>query len=323
MNLEAGLHVVLGGSGGVGSAVTRLLAEEPVALRAVSRSGRIPWLARRVPVVAADAIWIDTLRGACEGARVLYHCLHPTRDVALLLPMTRHVIDVAAETGALLVMASCADVYGPPAGPLDEDHRQRPAGSVAREHARAAAAVAEAHAAGRIRAVIGRAGHVYGPLVRTTWPGADVAAVMLNQPVKAIGDVDAPHTFTYVEDFSRALIALGAAPETWGKVWHVPAPPPLSVRDFVALVAAAARTEPILRVRSRTALIARSLASQDADRLRQLLPLFDQPFVIDHSRFDAAFKLQPTPHVRGVAQTVAWYRRIEAERKAAAEKALR
>lgn len=323
MTLEPGLHVVLGGGGGIGSAVARLLAEEPVALRVVTRSNQALSLPSRVPVAAADAIWLDTLRRACEGARVIYHCLHPTRDIGLLGPITRHVIQVAAETGALLVAASCADVYGPADGPLDEDSPQRPVGTVARAHARAAAAVAEAHASGRIHAVIGRAGHVYGPRVRTIWPGADVGAVLRGTPVTAIGDVDALHSFVYVDDFARALIALGATPNAWGRVWHTPGAPPLSVRDFITLVGDAAHVEPQLRVRGRAALLLRALVIQKADALRQLRPLFERPFVVDHRRFDAAFQFQPTPHGRAVAQTVAWRRQIDEGQRAEAEKALR
>ena len=323
MTLEPGLHVVLGGSGGVGSAVARLLAEEPVALRAVNRSGRIPQLPRRVPVAAADAVWLDTLRRACDGARVLYHCLHPSRDIGLFLPITRHLIEVAAETGALLVMASCADVYGPADGPLTENAPVRPSGSVAREHARAADAVAAAHATGRIRAVIGRAGHVYGPYVRTIWPGTDFAAALLSRPITVIGDLDAPHTFTFVDDFARGLIALGGREGAWGRVWHVPSAPAVSVRDLVALAADAARMTPRLRRRGSAALFLRGLVSQEADQLRQLQPHFDRPFVVDHSRFEAAFDLQPTTHGKAVAQTMAWYRRLDADRRAAAEKALR
>lgn len=56
MSTEAGVHVVLGGSGSVGNAVVRLLMERPAVLRAVNRSGSIPFLRSRVPVVAAEAI---------------------------------------------------------------------------------------------------------------------------------------------------------------------------------------------------------------------------------------------------------------------------
>ena len=43
--------------------------------------------------------------------------------------------------------------------------------------------------------------------------------------------------------------------------------------------------------------------------LRETAYQFRAPFVIDSSKFDAAFgRLEPTPHHDAVAQTVAWYR---------------
>jgi hypothetical protein len=45
---------------------------------------------------------------------------------------------------------------------------------------------------------------------------------MADQPAQVLGDRDAPHTVTYLEDFPRALMTLGEREEALGKVWHVP-----------------------------------------------------------------------------------------------------
>ena len=43
--------------------------------------------------------------------------------------------------------------------------------------------------------------------------------------------------------------------------------------------------------------------------VRETAYQFRAPFVIDSSKFDAAFgRLEPTPHREAVEQTVAWYR---------------
>lgn len=321
MSAEAGVHVVLGGSGSVGSAVVRLLMERPVALRAVNRSGRIPFLPSRVPVVVAEAVAPDSLRRACQGAAVIYHCIHPSRDCGLLLPITRHIIDAAAEADALLVMAGNVDSYGRATGPLAEDAPLRPVSAAGRVHQAAAALVAEAHTAGRVRAVIGRAAHCYGPHSRHVWPGVDFEAALLGRPTVVIGDVDAPHSYTYVDDFARGLVALAGREEAWGKVWHIPGAPALPVREFVKLVYAEAATAPRLRVRGRLGLAVRSVVSPEADWLRQMLHQFDRPFVVDGSRFVVAFGAQPTPHREGIRRTMEWHRRRQNEARAVALRA--
>jgi nucleoside-diphosphate-sugar epimerase len=317
MSAEGGLHIVLGGSGSVGSAVVRLLMERPVALRAVNRSGRIPFLPSRVPVVAAEAVAPDSLRRACAGATVIYHCIHPSRDDGLLIPITRYVIDAAAETGALLVAAGNMDPYGAVDGPLAEDAPLRPVGAIGRIHQEASALVAEAHALGRVRAVIGRAGHCYGPFSRRVWPGVDFEAALSGRPTVVIGDMDAPHSYTYVDDFARGLITLAEQEAAWGKVWHIPGAPALSPRAFIDLLYAEAGNAPRLRARGRVGLSVRSVVSQEADRLRQMLHQFDRPFVVDAGRFEAAFGAQPTPHHEGIRRTMAWRRRRQNEARAA------
>lgn len=303
------LHVVLGGSGGVGSAVARLLAEEGLRVRAVSRSGRRAGLPRRVECVAAEALEADSLRAACAGADVVYDCLRPIRDDSLYPILTRMVLDIVQGGGARLVMAGCADVYGIPDGRLTEDLPFDPRGAVARAHVEAAVLASKAHAAGRVRVAIGRASHTYGPYTRHVWPGLDFEAALRGLPARVIGDIDALHTYTYVDDFARGLIALALNEEAFGRSWHLPSAPPITTRALVEMLYDEANVKPGLKPLNTAGIQLRSLVSREYDRLRQLLPEFDRPWVVDHSRFDAAFGSEPTPHDEAIRITVAWRRR--------------
>lgn len=307
---QDGLHVVLGGSGGVGSAVSRLLAEEGLRVRAVSRSGRAVGVPRRVECVAAEALELDSLRNACHGAAVVYHCLRPVRDDSLYPVLTRTVLDVVQGSGARLVMAGCADVYGTPDGPLTEELPFDPRGAVAKAHVEAAVLASKAHAAGRVPVAIGRASHTYGPYTRHVWPGLDFEAALRGLPARVIGDIDAPHTYTYVDDFARGLIALALNEDAFGRAWHLPSAPPISTRALVELLYDEADVKLVLKPQGSGGIKLRSLVSREHERLRQLLPEFEKPWVVDHSRFDATFGSEPTPHQGAVRITVAWKRRV-------------
>lgn len=314
-----GLHVVLGGSGGVGSAVARLLAEESVAVRAVNRSGNIPYLPRRIQVMAAEAVVKETLRPVCAGASVIYHCIHPHRDFDLLVAITRHVVEIAGETGALLVMPGNMWPYGPVDRPISEDMPYRPTGVNGRVYIRASEIVSQAAAAGRIQAVIGRAAHCYGPFVRRQWPGTDFAAALLGKPNQVVGDPDAPHSFSYVDDFARGLIRLGSEPDAAGKTWHIPGPAPISLREFLTLMYADLRLEPKMKRVNTAVLLLKSLVNQEWDRLREMRYQFEKPFVVDARRFEAAFGVpHATPHTEGIRRTLDWYRRLEEQARTAA-----
>ncbi len=74
---EEGLHVVVGASGGTGSAVVRELHAAGRRGRAITRSGRMP-VPPGVEVVGADATDAARMREACAGAAVVYNCVNPS-----------------------------------------------------------------------------------------------------------------------------------------------------------------------------------------------------------------------------------------------------
>src|SRR3712207_5630055 len=121
------LHVVVGASGATGRVVARELAARGKRVRAVNRSGRAPAPAG-VEVLAADATDLESMREACRGAAVVYHCaMPPFRGWAELFPpMMEAIIAGAASAGAKLVFADDTWMYGKPDGPMTEDLPSRP-----------------------------------------------------------------------------------------------------------------------------------------------------------------------------------------------------
>jgi len=79
----SGLHVVFGASGGIGNAVVRELARDGQPVRGVNRSGTaiVP---AGVEIVAGDAANIDDVRRVMQGATVVYQCLFPPVEVAIM-----------------------------------------------------------------------------------------------------------------------------------------------------------------------------------------------------------------------------------------------
>ena len=116
-------------------------------------------------------------------------------------------------------------------GPLTEDLPSRARGRNGRTRARIAADLLAAHADGRIRAAIGRGSDFFGPHAHQSTVGDRVfARAVADKPAQVLGNPDAPHTVTYLEDFARALVTLGEREEALGNVWHVPNAEAVSMR---------------------------------------------------------------------------------------------
>jgi nucleoside-diphosphate-sugar epimerase len=228
-------------------------------------------------------------------------------------------IAVARQTEAVLVVAENLYGYGV-AGNLDEG---LPLTAMTRKgavRARMSLRLFEAHAAGEIRAVSGRASDFFGPGVRMSalgerfWPD-----LIRHKPLNWFGNPDARHTFTYLPDFARALIILGAASDTWGRAWHVPSPETIAVRDVArragGMIGASA---PRLRRTPRLLLRVVGLVQPAAAELIEMEYAFAEDLVMMHDDWDRRFGSQATNWEMSLRATLdAWTPRVSGAASAA------
>ena len=100
------LHVVLGGTGGVGSAVVRELVARGKRVRVVTRQ-KAQHLPARVEFMAGDVSDPQSARTVSEGASVVYLCTNPPYNkwAELFPPMLKGAIAGASANNAKLVLA--------------------------------------------------------------------------------------------------------------------------------------------------------------------------------------------------------------------------
>lgn len=299
--------MVLGASGGAGGAVVRQLAARGKRVRAVTRNGGGEW-PEGVEAAAADATDAASVRAACNGADVVYHCVNvPYRRWEDVLPtVLESVIEGTSETGATLVYCDNLYMYGPIEGPISETSSVEAGTKKGRLRARLAERLLEAHSAGRLRAVIGRGSDFFGPGAANTVAGQLVfPAVAAGKKAHWIGALDQPHSLCFVDDFARGLIALGESPRAAGEVWHVPANGSPTGRAFIEMAFAAAGTDPNVGVYAPWLMRLVSAFSRDMRELLDILYQFEDAFVLDASKFTATFgDLGLTPLREAVARTL-------------------
>lgn len=302
-------HVVFG-AGPLGTAVARELLARGGRVRLVSRGGRgdAPAGAELVKGDAADA---DSARRLCRGARAVFHCASPayTEWPEKFPALTGGIIEGAAGAGAKLVYGDNLYMYGPVSGPLREELPPRAAGRKGRTRAAMAETLMAAHRDGKVRAVIGRASNFYGPGVRDSVVGQGVfGAALGGRAAEALGDLDAPHTYTFIDDFAKGLVTLGEREEALGQVWHVPSAETLTTRQFINMVFEEAGTRPKFRVAPRLIVNVFGLFKPMMRELKEVLYEFESPFVVDHGKYERAFGNHATPHREAIRQTLDWFR---------------
>ena len=311
MDDSAKLHVVIGASGGTGSALVRELVRRGRRVRAVNRSGRMA-VPDEVEVMAGDATDPARMQEVCRGAGVVYNAVN--------VPFARWRANFPAAIDGVLAGAQAADarmvfvddtwMYGPVDGPMSESLPYRPNSNKGVLRAWLAERVLAAHSRGQVRTVIGRAPELYGPAVESVL-GATLFGLALDRGrVVWVGDLDEPLGPMFIDDFAHGLAELGEHDAALGHAWHVPTPPPVTARAFIdqlfAQLDRPARTVRLGPGAARALGLAWPVMREGAEMLYQ----FRQPHSVDATAFRTAFGPgRVITYHQGIEQTLHWYRR--------------
>ncbi len=304
------LHVVFG-AGQVGRALGARLAGLGLAVRMVARH-RPAGLPEDLGWMAADAADPDATADAAKGASVIYQCLNApyTSWPERFPPLQRGVLSAAERSGALLVSLENVYGYGPTGGkPMTEDLPLAATTVKGRTRAAMTQELFGAAEAGRVRIAIGRASDFFGAGVTETVLGERVFAnALAGKRADFLGNPDLPHTHSYVPDVAAGLAMLGTDERAVGAVWHLPGPETVTTRQVLELIAGEVG-HPV-GVRSVPKLLVRALGLFNP-MLRELAEMayeFEEPFVLDTSKYESTFGASGTPLATAIAATVSWYR---------------
>jgi glycine hydroxymethyltransferase len=306
-------HVIVG-SGAIGTAVANLLVDAGHTVRIVTRRGSGPDR-EGVERVAADATDAERLTALTRGAVALYNCANPPYDKWLTdwPPLASSLLTAAERTGAGLVTMGNLYGYGPVDGPMTEETPLAATGPRVGCATGCGPTCSPRQDAGRARVTEARASDFYGPgPVGTSHLGQYFMPRLLagKRPLVMQADLDAPHSFTYVPDVARTLVTLAGDDRAWGRAWHVPTAPAVSLREIATRMAvdrrcagpgrrgaaapAGARPRPRRAVRPRAG--------------RGALPVHSGRSCSTREAAQETFGLAPTPLADGLAAHVHWWR---------------
>jgi len=290
------VHVVVG-AGPVGSATARLLAGQGERVRVITRSGSGPD-AEGIERVAADASDADVLSRYVEGATAIYSCAGPAyhRWSTDWPPLGAALIRAAETSGAVLVTTGNLYGYGAVDAVMTEETPLVPNSVKGRVRAKLWTDALAAHEAGRIRTAEVRGSDYLGAGAVSPFSVMVLPKVIKGQRGLAPADLDAPHSWTYVGDVAKTLVAVAADRSAWGRPWHVPTPAPVSIRALATRAAELAGASPA-RVAKMPAIALRlaGLFNPDAREMLETQYQWQRPFVLDSTAATVAFGIKPAP----------------------------
>ena len=238
---------------------------------------------------------------------MVYHAANvPYSQWREILPaMADNVIAATSAADAVLVVVDNLYMYGPQSGPMTEDTPRKATGPKGQLRARLEEKFLEAHARGRVGVAIGRGSDFYGLHANSAPDLLVIQPALHGKAASWLGSLDAPHTVTYLPDFGRGLVILGKNARAWGEVWHIPSGPPVTGRTFITEVFEELGQLPRMRRLGRGMMTLAGLFDRQIREAREVLYQFEQPFVMDTTKFEKTFGASVTPLREGIRETLA------------------
>jgi len=305
-------HVILG-TGAIGRAIAEELVRRGESVSMVNRSGRMEEVPVEVEVIASDLYDQAKVREVTRGADVVYQASQPQYHewVEKFPPLQKSIIDGLTGSNTKLVVVENLYMYGETNGkPITEDlpyHAHTRKGKVRAEMSEAALT---AHRTGKLRVVIGRASDYFGPWGISSSMGEIVFRRLLNgKSAQIAGSANMPHTHTYIPDFGKALVILGAHDEADGQAWHVPNDMPrITQGEMIQMIAEEAGVSAKIQPAGKFILSLMGLFMPEVKEIVEMLYEFEQPFIVDSSKFEKTFGMKATPMREAIKETLAWYK---------------
>jgi nucleoside-diphosphate-sugar epimerase len=300
-------HVVLG-AGPVGRAIVSSLSSRGIKATVISRSGTF---VEGASAVAADVLDATTLRSLISGAEAVYQASQPKyhRWPEEFPAFQESIVSAVRGSDAVFVAVENLYGYGPVIGPLAESLPLVATGRKGKVRGDLWQALKNEHDSGRMKVTAGRASDFFGPFVQDSAVGGRYFGSLLKgKKAGVLGNPDALHSYTFVQDFGDALVRLALDDRSLGRAWHVPNAPAVTNQKFLELAAQAIGVEPKSQKLGLPLMKVLGLFNPAVRELPEMLYEWNEDYIVDHSAYASTFGDHATPLVESIATTVDWWR---------------
>jgi nucleoside-diphosphate-sugar epimerase len=304
------LHVIFG-TGPLGRSVLHALNQKEVRIRMVNRTG-LSDVSQPVEIVKSNILTGEGLNEAVAGASIVYQCANPpyNRWVDQFPTMQSNILNAAAAVNAKVVIGENVYMYGDTdTAVMTEDS---PYAATTRKGIVRAQMAMDAITADKnrtVRVTIGRGSDFFGPFATNSMMGErQIGRAVRGTKASLVGNIDVPHSFTYINDFGRALVSLALNDSADRNVWHVPNAPALTQREFMNCVFSEIGREPAMSAMGRLMMRIGGVFIPEARESVEMMYQFEKPFIVDSTKFEKQFGWSATDISVAIKETVVWYK---------------
>jgi len=297
---------VIFGTGPLGMAVMRELVAlgEPVKMVSLSGKATVP---SAVSVKQANVMNEDETKAIMKHAKVVFQCAQPPYQKwhELFLPFQEHIISGAIAAGAKLVVAENVYMYGQVNGSMHEGLPYTAVTKKGKVRADMSNRLLQLYQEGMLQVTMGRGADFFGPNVHHSSVGSRLfKPIVKGKACTVMGNPDKKHTYTFIDDFGKALVVLSQHEDAYGRAWHVPNDAAVTTREFIETAYRLAGFPANIQTMGKTMLRIGGLFIPAARESIEMLYQFENDFIIDSSLFSEWFGLTATPLEVAIAKTL-------------------
>ncbi len=280
-------------------------------VRMVNRTGKAN-VPQEVEVVQADVLNGINVKESVAGASVVYQCVNPPYNKwsEQFPTMQKNILNAAASVNAKMVIGENVYMYGDTNGKsITEDLPFAAATRKGKVRAQMSLDALQAHRDGKVQVAIGRGSDFFGPYVLDSAMGdRQFGFAVQVKKASLTGNIDVPHTFTFINDFGKALVTLAESEKSFGEAWHVPNAEALTQKEFIHAVFKELGKEPLYSSLGKMMMRIGGLFIMEAKESVEMMYEYEKPFVVDSKKFETAFGWKATPVEESIRATVEWYK---------------
>ncbi|NEX62373.1 NAD-dependent epimerase/dehydratase family protein [Noviherbaspirillum galbum] len=300
------MQTILGANGQIAVELAReLRRKHETGLRLVSRHPRK--VNETDTLASADLLDARQTAEAVKGSSVVYFTAGLPPDTELwekqFPVMLKNALDACRAAGASFAYFDNTYMYPQDDRLMTEETAFAPVGRKGRVRARMAAMVLDEMKRGDIPVALCRAPEFYGPGKTQSVTNTLVIDNLKSgkKPRVPVRD-DTLRTLIWTPDASRALAAIGNAPDAFGQTWHLPCSDDrLTYKQFIELACGIFGRDASYTVISKWALIGAGIFSPTVREIRELLPRYGCDSLFDSTKFKRRFpEFEVTSYRKGL-----------------------
>ncbi|OWY20429.1 NAD-dependent dehydratase [Sphingobacteriales bacterium UPWRP_1] len=300
-------HLIFG-TGPLGRYTAESLLQMGYKVVLINRSGKMPSPPSGAELIKSDALTVDVQHDIFKEVKAIYQCSQPAyhRWKEEFPKLQDAILRIAIENKTKLIVAENLYMYGNTHGkPMTEETPYNPCSGKGQVRMEMSNTLFEAYKQGKVQVAVVRGSDFFGP-----WEPINgemiFKAALQKKTVNMLGNLNQPHSFTYVKDFGKALAIAGTDDRASGKIWHVPSGKPYTQNELAALLSKELGYPVKTRATGKFILSIIGLFNKPANELVEMLYEFNEPFIINSDLMVRTFGLTDTPMEQRIKETLDW-----------------